>query len=152
MALRGELTGCDAVTGFYNISPTVTIPTAPGTPTRKFDRPDEGSPSPVIVAEPQYFKIFTYQWLAGSPDYSLNEPFRVVLTERQVKRYFGDISPGDAIGRQVIYNDSIRTTVSGIVKDFDGNTDFGFRDFISISTVPHSGLSNFINLGSEAWG
>lgn len=152
MALRGELTGCDAVTGFYNISPTVTIPTAPGTPTRKFDRPDDGSPSPVIVAEPQYFKIFTYQWLAGSPDYSLNEPFRVVLTERQVKRYFGDISPGDAIGRQVIYNDSIRTTVSGIVKDFDGNTDFGFRDFISISTVPHSGLSNFINLTSDAWG
>ena len=48
MALRGELTGCDAVTGFYNISPTVTIPMAPGTPTRKFDRPDQGSPSPVI--------------------------------------------------------------------------------------------------------
>jgi len=152
MALRDELTGCDAVTGFYNFSPTVTIPMAPGTPTRKFDRADEGTPSPVIVAEPQYFQIFTYQWLAGSPAYSLDEPFKVVLTEKQLRRYYGNISPGDAIGRQVIYNDSIRTTISGVVKDFDGNTDFGFRDFISISTVPHSGLSNFINLGPEAWG
>jgi len=158
MALRGELTGCDAVSGFYNISPTVTIPMSPGTasapgrPARKFDRPDEGSPSPIIVAEPQYFKVFAYQWLAGSPDYSLDEPFRVVLTEKHLHRYFGKISPQDAIGRLVIYNDSIRTTISGIVKDFEGNTDFGFQDFISISTVPHSALSNFINLGPEAWG
>jgi putative ABC transport system permease protein len=155
MALRGELTGCDAVAGFYNIEPTVTIPAAqgtPATPSKKFDRPDQGTPSPIIVAEPQYFKIFTYQWLAGSPDHSLDEPFKVVLTEKQLHRYYGSISPQEALGRPVIYNDSIRTTISGIVKDFEGNTDFAFQDFISISTVPHSGLSNFINLGPEAWG
>jgi putative ABC transport system permease protein len=34
--------------------------------------------------------------------------------------------------------------VSGIVKDWEGNTDFGFTDFISISTATHSFLKNHI--------
>jgi len=35
-------------------------------------------------------------------------------------------------------------TVSGIVKDWDKNTDFGFTNFISISTATHSFLKNQI--------
>src|SRR5258707_6769897 len=46
------------------------------------------------------------------------------------------------IGREVIYNDSLRATVSGIVKDWNKNTDLPFSDFISFSTVDHSFLKN----------
>jgi putative ABC transport system permease protein len=142
LSLQAELTGCE-VSAFYNYSPTVAIP---GKEIKKFDRPERGISSPIIVTEQQYFDIFNYHWLAGSATTSLKEPFKVVLTEKEMRQYFGTITPEAAIGRQVIYDDSLITTVSGIVKDWDANTDLGFRDFISISTVPHSFLKEFIEL------
>ena len=52
------------------------------------------------------------------------------------------------MGKEVIYNDSLRLTVSGIVEDWDKHTDFGFKDFISFATVEHSFLKNDIDLKS----
>lgn len=48
---------------------------------------------------------------------------------------------GEVIGREIIYNDSLRLTVSGIVKDYPKNTDFVFKEFISLSTISHSFLN-----------
>ena len=42
-----------------------------------------------------------------------------------------------------------RSSVSGIVADWNKNTDFGFTDFISISTATHSFLKNHI--ATEDW-
>jgi len=115
-----------------------------------FDKPDRGTPSPVIVTDSQYFEIFHYQWLAGNPGTSLNNPFTVVLSEKEITKYFGNITPDQAIGRTVIYADSLYTTVSGVVKDFTGNTDLGFKDFISLATAQNSFLKNDIDM--TAWG
>ncbi len=136
--LPGEVTGCDAVAGFFNLSSSVIIPgKAAGEPKKEFD-PPQGAPSPIIIADAQYFQIFRYKWLAGNPATSLNDPFRVVLSAAEVKHYFGDITPQDAMGRLVIYSDSLQTYVSGVVQDWDHNTDFAFRDFISYSTAQRS--------------
>ena len=149
MTLRNELTGFENVSAFYNYYAKVTIPG--GGKSKKFDMPKMGEQvSDIIVAEPQYFDIFKYQWLAGNPATSLKEPFTVVLSEKEVYKYFGKLHPDEVLGRQVIYNDSLVLTVSGIVKDWDGNTDFGFKDFISFATVQHSFLKNNIDL--NAWG
>ncbi len=136
--LPGEVTGCDAIAGFFNLSSSVIIPgKAAGEPKKEFD-PPQGAPSPIIIADAQYFQIFHYKWLAGNPATSLNEPFRVVLSAAEVKHYFGDITPQEAMGRLVIYSDSLQTYVSGVVQDWDQNTDFAFRDFISYSTAQRS--------------
>jgi len=39
------------------------------------------------------------------------------------------------LGKEVIYEDSIKTTVTGVVADFKENTDFTFHDFISYATM-----------------
>ncbi|OKS87073.1 ABC transporter permease [Mucilaginibacter polytrichastri] len=39
------------------------------------------------------------------------------------------------LGKQIIYGDSIKTFVSGIVADLKGNTDITFHDFVSFSTI-----------------
>jgi putative ABC transport system permease protein len=148
IALRKELSGFEAVTGFCNYFAKVTIP---GTDKRekKFLAPKDGEEnSPVIVAEPQYFKIFQYRWLLGKPSTALNEPFKVVLSEQEARKYFGNGPLDKAMGKEVIYNDSLRLTVSGIVQDWDEHTDFGFKDFISFATVPHSFLKKDIDLQS----
>ena len=81
-----------------------------------------------IIAEPQYFSIFSHRWLAGSPATALNAPFKVVLTESRARIYFGNISPEKAMGRVLIYNDSLRLTVSGVVEDWKENSDFLYTD------------------------
>ncbi len=136
--LPKEAPGCEAVAGFFNLASSVIIPgKTAGEPRKEFD-PVQGAPSPIIIADPQYFRIFEYKWLAGNPATSLNDPFRVVLSAAEVKHYFGDITPQEAMGRLVIYSDSLRTYVSGVVEDWDHNTDFAFRDFISYSTAQRS--------------
>ena len=150
MTMRNELSGFEAVTGFYNYFPKVTIPGVNNT-AKKFLAPKEGEEaSPVIIAETQYFRIFRYKWLQGDSSTALNEPFKVVLSEQEAHKYFGTEPLQNVIGKEVIYNDSLRLTVSGIVGDWDKHTDFSFKDFISFATVQHSFLRKDIEV--QNWG
>jgi hypothetical protein len=63
---------------------------------------------------------------------------------QQLKEEAGD--PQSFIGRELIYRDSIRTTVSGIIQPWTERTDLGFTDFISEPTIRVSRLKNEINL------
>jgi ABC-type antimicrobial peptide transport system permease subunit len=121
-------------------------------PVKKFggrvERPGSWSATTIITG-PQYFDIFKYHWLIGNAKTALNDPNRVVLSQKRAIKYFGNIPLEKMIGKEVIYQDSLQVNVSGIVKDWEENTDFGFTDFISISTATHSFLKN--NIPTEDW-
>jgi len=87
----------------------------------------------MVLADQRYFDLFPYTWLAGSR-LSLNQPYTVVLTAQKAKKYFPGLTYSQMLGRVVIYGDTIKTTVSGIVQAHKENTDFNFSDFISYST------------------
>lgn len=89
----------------------------------------------IIFADEHYFNMFPYQWVAGSPKASLKQPHQVVLTESRAKLYFPGLSPAEAVGRDILFEDTIRTTVAGIVKDLPNNTDFSFKTFIAKSML-----------------
>ncbi|HVU96517.1 MAG TPA: ABC transporter permease [Puia sp.] len=93
-----------------------------------------------IVAGPEYLRVMGYDWLAGDPQTALAHPFSVVLTESRARRYFGMGPLAGIIGREIVYQDSLRVNVSGIVSDWPGNTDFPYTDFISFATIGHSFL------------
>jgi len=103
-----------------------------------------------IITEPAYFTIFKYDWVAGDPATSLSRPFSVVLSEASARMHFGSAAPGKVMGKGLIFRDSLRVTVTGIVKDWEGNTDFPYNGFISLSTVPVSFLKEGIQL--DKWG
>ncbi len=132
---KTKLSGIEAITCFHNYNATVTISIG-GTEPKHFPKvPDAENNSDLVFAAPEYFKIFNYQWLVGNPVSALTEPYRVVLSSREAIKYFGSTDWQSLIGRQVIYDDSIKTTVAGIVEELQGNTDFTFNDFISYSTI-----------------
>ena len=138
-AIREEVTGLESVTVFRNYEASVTIQDN-GHFIKKFEGPNRGEERPdIVIAEPQYFDIFHYDWLAGNAN-ALKEPFTVVLTESKAKLYFGEQAPADMLNKTLSYNDSLFVSVVGIVKDPDKNTDFFFGDFISFSTVENSFL------------
>jgi ABC-type antimicrobial peptide transport system permease subunit len=39
------------------------------------------------------------------------------------------------LGKQVVYEDTLKMTITGIVQKFEENTDFKFQDFISINSI-----------------
>jgi len=104
-----------------------------------------------VYTQPQYFSIFPYEWLAGNPATALQAPSTVVLTATKAKFYFGNTSPGNIIGKQIVYEDSLRLTVSGIVKDRTQNTDFPFTDFISSSTDTTTRANAWTQGDMSAW-
>ncbi|WP_223034617.1 ABC transporter permease [Hanstruepera marina] len=87
-----------------------------------------------VFTDPEYFQIFKYDWLAGSPNTALKEPNQVVLTEKRAAIYFPSLSPSEILGKTLIYNDSIQTSVLGVVADFKERTDFVFEEFLSIES------------------
>lgn len=129
-AVKTDISGLEKSAPFYTLyNPRVKVSRAKG---EEFKLNKE---SGVVIADKRYFDMFKYKWLAGNVNSSLNSPYQLVLTESQAKKYFPSVSYQDMIGREVIYEDSVRTNVSGIVADLKGNTDFTFHDFISFKTA-----------------
>ncbi len=110
-----------------------------------------GKQNDLLVAGPEYFDLVqNYEWLVGSPRQSLSEPFQVVLTESKAKQYFGMKDASEAIGRELIYSDSLRMLVSGILKDPGFSSDFYFNDFLSVNTIKSSFIED--DFPVENWG
>lgn len=103
----------------------------------------------IVVVEPQYFDIFKYDWLKGSGKNALIGPNQVVLTENKARKYFGNISLDEMMGKTIIYDDSLQLSVSGIIRDWDHNSDFAYTDFISISTARNSFLKK--QIATDDW-
>lgn len=100
--------------------------------------------SGVIFTNEDYFKLLSYKWIAGSSS-AIQQPFTVVLTESRAKLYFPNSAFQDVIGETIVYSDSIKTTVTGIVQDISQNTFFTSLEFISLPTVMQTGLrDNFM--------
>jgi ABC-type antimicrobial peptide transport system permease subunit len=143
-AMRQEMTGIQTVAAFQTYAASVTIPGGENEKTKSFD-PD-GS---LAIVEPQYFDIFRYRWLSGNAETALAMPHSVVLTAAKAKKYFGDLDPDRIIGRTIYYQDSLIVSVTGIVADWTGNSDFNYSQWISYATIPVSFLKHEIKL--DAW-
>jgi putative ABC transport system permease protein len=140
--LRKEITGVSAISCTYPYYVKSTI-RGKNNKLTTFDSQIDGTENVrFVLTDSNYFSIFTYKWLVGSAASSLDHPFEVVLSESQARRYFGAGPLYEMIGKEVVYDDSIQARVSGIVQDWNKNTDFPYTDFISLSTSRSSSLRN----------
>src|SRR4030095_10910273 len=146
-AVRSDLTGIEAATHFVTVyDAKVSVPVAGSQSPAEFKKQTD-----IIYADELYFSLFESDWLAGSKQVALKDPYQVVLTEERAKTYFGNLPANEIIGKQITYDDSITTTVSGIVKNQTQKaTDFRFKEFISLATVMSTGLKD--HFGGDEWG
>ena len=142
-AIRQNIPGLESITTYftYNESREVKVPVA-GKPAMTFQPrlPGDDWQNGIILADRDWFRVFSYQWLAGNPAVALKDPFRVVLTESAAKLYFGDVPPSTVLGRELIYEDSLHVYVSGVVKDWTEHSDLAYTDIISFPTIDASFL------------
>jgi len=146
-----EIPGIETIGGFVNYNATVTIPETSGDSKQFPKAPDGQNNDDLILVTPGYFDLFHYQWLVGNPVSALTEPYQVVLSAKQAFKYFGSSDWQSLIGKEIIYDGKLKTRVSGIVKDMEGNTDFSFTDFISFSSIQSSYLENDLQPSNWGW-
>jgi putative ABC transport system permease protein len=134
-AIKKELTGVEQVVTFdtFDFEAKVIVPNANTTNALTLKKHNQ-----IIITDPGYFKLINYKWVQGSALDALNQPLTVVITTERARLYFPGLSYRDIIGKQVIYDDSLRTTVTGIVEPLQQRSDFVFHDFISLSTITTS--------------
>ena len=146
-AVKNQVTGLSESAPFYSIDEFALNHTGaviPGT-TQKYKYTSD-----MILADQRYFDLFPYQWLAGTKT-SLNRPFTVVLTSNKAALYFPGLPYEQVVGKTILYGDSVRTTVTGVVAEPSHNTDFTFSQFLSYSTADHVTILSQ-NLDKGNWG
>ena len=111
------------------------------TPDKKFIEP-----TGFFFCDPQFFKVFDYKWMAGSPSV-LSEPNVTVLTQKLAETYFGDWR--NAISQYLKLDNAITVKVSGILKDIPANTDYPLAIVTSYETAK---ASNGVYFYSKEWG
>jgi putative ABC transport system permease protein len=140
-AFQNSIPGFEAKTGFFPFGGSITIPAHE---VRKYRGKREGSDAETsVLTGPDFFSIFPHRWLEGSP-HTLDTPFHVVLTESAARKYFGDGPLKNMLGQSIIFMDSLTVVVSGIVQDWDHNSDFNYDNFISLRTTLHCSLKTTI--------
>ena len=89
----------------------------------------------LIFTNSQYFDIYPHKWLSGNAN-SLNQPNYIILTDKNLERFFPKIKPDEAIGKTITYSDSIQLEIAGVVEEMKENSDFKYQGFISTATIP----------------
>ena len=127
-AAKKEVAGLEIVAPFHTLDGTRVTIAYPNVnnPVVFRDQKD------VIVADANYFNLLGYTWLAGNPATSTQNPYEVVLTEKNARLYYAGAKYADILGKHLFLDDTIQCTVTGIVKDLPGNTDFYFGTFLSL--------------------
>lgn len=92
----------------------------------------------VYYAQPDFFKMFDFEFVNGSPDFSLKEPGNVVLTQKTAEKYFGDWRY--APGKTIKLDNKYTYKVSGILKDIPANSDFPLSVVVSFSSLENTNL------------
>jgi putative ABC transport system permease protein len=136
-AVRREITGLDAVIAFrkWDGDAKISVPQASKNDPKIFNH--EGN---LVFADSNYFNMVNYDWIIGSPKISFRNPYQVVLTESKEKLYFPGLNVTQVAGKEIYIDDTIRATITGVVKDLDKNSDFDFKTFIAYSTLENSSL------------
>jgi putative ABC transport system permease protein len=89
----------------------------------------------VLFADSTFFDVFSHEAIEGNLKNILVEPNSLVLTRQAAIKYFGEeaLNSGEIIG-EILNTSRGAFAVTGIIKDFKGNSHIDFDMLVSMST------------------
>ncbi|MDX2048013.1 MAG: FtsX-like permease family protein [Chitinophagaceae bacterium] len=100
----------------------------------------------ILYVDSTFLQLFDYEILKGDRKTILEKPNSIALTEESAKKLFGNEDPiGKTVTKYV--GDTIRFTVTGIMKDAPENSHLQFDGMASFSTI--AGPRNMENWGGN---
>ena len=100
-------------------------------------------------AEPEFFKIFDFGWIAGN-EQTLKEPNNAVLTQATAEKFFGDWT--SAIGRTIKVKNKTVYTITGILKNIPANSDFPLSVVVGYAAIQNTNLKNNLTDWTSTFG
>jgi len=92
-----------------------------------------------------WFSMFHYDFIQGNATAFNENPFSIILTASEAKKYFGS---NNVVG-QLIRIDTMNCKVSGVVADAPANSSFQYKSFMPISALL---INPEIRANDEQWG
>jgi putative ABC transport system permease protein len=89
----------------------------------------------VLLADEDFFKIFSFKFIAGSPASSLTPVGSIVITQSTAKKYFGGNNP---IGKFLKLDKTNNMLVTGVIEDVPAYSQLKFDMVGSYSIMPRS--------------
>jgi predicted permease len=77
-------------------------------------------------ASPEFFRVFTFPFVAGDPSTALTDIHSVVISETLALKYFGNDWKSEALGRSFKINESQEFAITGIFNDPGSNSSLQF--------------------------
>jgi putative ABC transport system permease protein len=99
----------------------------------------------ITLAEPDFFKMFSFSLIHGDPQTVLQDRNSVVLREAVAKKYFGDEDPIGKILSIKMGSWFYDFAVSGIVENIPGNSSITFDFLVSFDRVRDYTPERYLN-------
>ncbi len=131
--LRVDYPQLKNVAAIYGTEGQINIIDKDGNTNNKFGL-DKG----IFYAEPQFFDIFNFGWLAGDPETALSDPHTAVLTEETAQKYFGTWQ--NAMGRTLKFDNKYVYKITGILKNIPANSDFPLKIVFSYNSLKYTDI------------
>jgi ABC-type antimicrobial peptide transport system permease subunit len=133
-ALRNDFPGIDATMTYYATSAQVTVVDQNGNPDRFQEYKGVG------YAEPNFFKLFDYDFLVGDPNTALVNKGSAVITSSLAQKYFkvpvNEVAT--VVGKSITINNSATLQITAVVADIPETTDIPFTLIGSYKDQPAS--------------
>jgi putative ABC transport system permease protein len=84
-----------------------------------------------LTADDHFLEVFSFPLVKGNKKTALSQPFSLLITEKIEQKYFGNES---ALGKTLVFNDSIPYTVTGVLQDIPRNSHIQFDIALSFAT------------------
>ncbi len=129
--MRNEVSQFEYMAKVHELWATLTIPDpSGGAPLKKLGMdPTETA----FFTEPDFLKIFNFEWLSGDPETALSEPSTILLTRSWAEKCFDHWE--EALGQTILVDNLVPVTVKGVVEDLPPNCDFDIPFLVSYPTV-----------------
>jgi len=86
----------------------------------------------LFVVDTNFFDIFSFEFIMGSPNAALTYPNAVILTREISEKYFGKENP---IGKMLTVNEEFEFMVTGVLENLPSNIHFHFDFLISYAFI-----------------
>jgi putative ABC transport system permease protein len=94
----------------------------------------------MLLADPAFFRMFTYRFVEGSPQTALVNRNSIVITQKTAAKFFGNEDP---IGRILRFNNRQDLMVSAVVDDPPPNSELQFDAVAPIQILGEEQLSKW---------
>jgi putative ABC transport system permease protein len=78
----------------------------------------------ILFAGSDFFRMFTYQFIRGDSENPLEDPFSIVLTQTEAKKYFGAENP---VGQTISFDGEFDLQVTAVIEDVPHNSHLQFE-------------------------